>query len=803
MLATQESPAPPEDPAARRLHRLRLAARFLFMLCLLLVAATLAILWNASGRMRADAEERAFQTLEAGARAAEASLRMAGAAPRIAGGALHVGFVPVARNAALVDELRRTLGAEATIYDRGLALVSSATDAAGQRLAGAEMPRGAASHAIYVERRPSRQVEWPGGEETYVLYSPLLDEGGMAVGALRLALGRSEAMREADRLRLLVVLLSGGVLLAVSGLFLLFGCGAGMALARTTHDLRRTAGHLDLALGAMPNGLCIFGRGDEMVLASGHYERLLGLPPGSLRPGMSRQAVLRQMLPGEALRAAQATILDPAPGSGAEGQPAVLEYAWKGRVLLLRHAATPQGGWIFSYEDVTEQRAAARLREQQAGRDALTGLADRAELRQRLEKACAAGGRPSLLMLNLSDFGSYNEAYGPAQGDGLLCQVAARLSASLPPGALLARLGADEFAVLHQEGEGSTARQSAELAQELGAALRDSFTVEGREVHLGTRIGIARAAGGQGAEALLRQAALALGRARSSGEAFAFHEEGMEERAVRRRVLQEDLRRAVAQGEFEMHYQPLVHLRSGGVTGFEALMRWRHPARGLVPPAEFIAAGEESGLIVAMGAWALARSCAEAARWPRLKVAVNLSAAQFRDHEIVRHVRQALSASGLSPELLELEITESVMAMDTKHVRDLLYELRALGVRVVLDDFGTGYSGLSYLLDFPFDKIKIDRSFVRGIGERPECDAVIRAVLGITRDLRMVSLGEGVETATQLARLRECGVQEAQGYLFSPPVPLAQVRGLVARLGLHQAVAEAPRTLSASRQAGA
>jgi predicted signal transduction protein with EAL and GGDEF domain len=358
--------------------------------------------------------------------------------------------------------------------------------------------------------------------------------------------------------------------------------------------------------------------------------------------------------------------------------------------------------------------------------------------------------------------------------------VAQRLADNLPDSALVARLGGDEFAIIQM----SIVRpnEASDLAAGLIAAISTNYDIQGHEVVIGGSIGIALAPGdGMAADVLLRNADMALYRAKAEGRGTAhFFEPEMDRRIQARRLLELDLRKAFANGEFDLYYQPLVNLTADRISGFEALLRWRHPERGMILPGEFIPLAEEIGLIGPLGEWVLRRACIEAARWPSdLKVAVNLSPAQFRSRSVVQAVLGALAYSGLAPHRLELEITESVLLGETEANLATLHQLRQIGARISMDDFGTGYSSLSYLRSFPFDKIKIDRSFVRDLAERPDCVAIIRAVAGLGASLGISTTAEGVETREQLDRLRAEGCTEAQGYLFSPPCPGAEVLSLL------------------------
>ena len=361
--------------------------------------------------------------------------------------------------------------------------------------------------------------------------------------------------------------------------------------------------------------------------------------------------------------------------------------------------------------------------------------------------------------------------------------VADRMRACVRETDVVARLGGDEFAIIQvaaKQPQGAII-----LAERLIESMAKPFDIAGHQVVIGTSIGVALApSDGEETEQLIKSADMALYRAKTDGRGvFRFFEPEMDAKMQARRTLELDLRRAFLKSEFELFYQPLVDLESNQVSGFEALIRWNHPTRGLVPPTDFIPVAEEIGLIVPIGEWVLRKACHEAADWPDgIKVAVNLSPAQFKSRGLALAVTSALAQSGLSARRLELEITESVLLLESESTLSTLHQLRDLGVRISMDDFGTGYSSLSYLRSFPFDKIKIDRSFVHDLTERADSIAIVRAVSGLGRNLGMATTAEGVETEEQLGRLRGEGCTEVQGYLFSRPLPAPQVLGIIAKV---------------------
>jgi diguanylate cyclase (GGDEF)-like protein len=389
-----------------------------------------------------------------------------------------------------------------------------------------------------------------------------------------------------------------------------------------------------------------------------------------------------------------------------------------------------------------------------------------------------------VLCIDLDLFKTVNDSFGHPVGDRLLKQVAERLATAIRGANLAARLGGDEFAViLAADVSPNEASACASLLIEMLSA---PYDIDGRELVIGASVGIALSPGdGATSEELMRNADMALYRAKSDGGGVHhFFAKEMDLQAQRRRDMELDLRRAFANGEFELHYQPLVSIASNRISGFESLLRWRHPDKGMISPAEFIPVAEDIGLITQLGEWVLREACSEAVKWPRdIKVAVNLSPAQFRSRNLVQVVISALAHSGLSPKRLELEITESIFLAETDANLATLHQLRELGVGISMDDFGTGYSSLSYLRSFPFDKIKIDRSFVKDLAQRPDCVAIVRAISGLGRSLNITTTAEGVETEDQLDWLRAEGCNEVQGFLFSAARPADEIAQLLVKFG--------------------
>lgn len=439
--------------------------------------------------------------------------------------------------------------------------------------------------------------------------------------------------------------------------------------------------------------------------------------------------------------------------------------------------------WYGTLVDVHIRRSALDRVAHMARHDSLTGLPNRMLFGERLSEDLQHGGDEvgvGVVLLDLDHFKAVNDTLGHSAGDVLLIQVAERLTECVRGSDTVARLGGDEFAVL-QVGVHSPAAAVA-LAGRIGRAISAPFNIDGRMVSVGASVGVSFApAHGRLPEELLKKADIALYRAKAAGRGtFSLFEPEMEAALIERQAMLEGLRSALAGGQLELHYQPIVAINNGMATCFEALLRWRRPGVGLVCPSDFIPVAEESGLIVPIGEWVLAEACREAATWHGdLRVAVNLSPVQFGSSGLVAAVDRALAASGLAPSRLELEITESTMLKDDAACEATLHELRRLGVRIALDDFGTGYSALGYLRRFPFDKLKLDRSFVTDLPTREDDRAIVRAVSEMCRALGISPVAEGVENCEQMRALRTEGFREVQGYLFSRPVPAADVPGLL------------------------
>lgn len=438
------------------------------------------------------------------------------------------------------------------------------------------------------------------------------------------------------------------------------------------------------------------------------------------------------------------------------------------RTLLVLCSKMPEGGAVLTYDDVSEHRAAQDAMIHMAYHDALTGLPNRRSFREDVQALLTRDGDASVLMLDLDRFKWVNDTLGHGVGDALLVQVADRLRRVCPEGDRIYRLGGDELAVISVDGCEASARA---LADAMLDSFAPAFQIDGHSVAISCSIGFACVHEGE-RNNLVEKADLALYRAKSLGRSRSEgYESGMMERAIERRQIESDLAIAVENGEFELYYQPLHALPETRLVGFEALIRWRHPGRGMVSPAEFVPIAEANGLILQIGAWVLDEACRQIARWPGdLHVAINASAVQLRSPDFAEQVSAALQRHGVPAWRLEVELTETAMVEDGQQIAEVLKALRQLGVRIAMDDFGTGYSSLAHLRDFELDRIKIDRSFVYADATDIGSRAVIRAVTSLARDLEIVTIGEGVETAEQLQRLIDLGCDVAQGYHLGRPL---------------------------------
>jgi diguanylate cyclase (GGDEF)-like protein/PAS domain S-box-containing protein len=565
-----------------------------------------------------------------------------------------------------------------------------------------------------------------------------------------------------------------------------------LIIRRMSHDHQlssqrqaREQQRLDIATNNMTQGLLMVDASERIVVCNQRYIQIYGLSPDLVKPGCSFRDLMAHRkaigsFAGDVAEYRTNTLREMALGKTMQFVAKTVD----GRSIhVVVRPMENGGGWVATHEDVTERKQLDERIAHMAHHDALTDLPNRVLFREQLDAALetiSPGEQLAVLYIDIDEFKSVNDSLGHPVGDELLKVLAGRLRGCLQPTDVVARLGGDEFAIIQIAIERPA--DTTDLVARIYQAIREPFECLGHLLTANASIGIALAPqDGTNLDQLLRNADLAMYGAKADGRrTYRFFEPGMEARVKALRTLELDLRQAIANGGFELHYQPLVNLADNRVTGCEALLRWRHPVRGMISPVEFIPVAEETGLINPLGEWVLNTACAEAARWPDdVTIAVNVSPVQFRSQAFALKVTAALAVSGLAAHRLELEITEAVLIRDDEAALAMLHELRTLGVRIALDDFGTGYSSLSYLQRFPFDKIKIDRCFIKDIAEPDGTASIVQAVVNIAAARDITTTAEGVETEQQLEMLRTLGCTEMQGWLFSRALPAADIMQLL------------------------
>jgi diguanylate cyclase (GGDEF)-like protein len=561
---------------------------------------------------------------------------------------------------------------------------------------------------------------------------------------------------------------------------------AQQSLERSNESLEVTNRRFDTALENMTHGICMFDASKRLVVCNKQYANLYRLPPELQQVGTTHEAIIAHrvlnglLAGGNNASAVEKKLesLDRLPLN----EPSVrVDELADGRLIRVIRQPMDGGGWVATHEDITAQKRSEMQIIHMARHDILTGLSNRAVLLERVKEALARNRRTgevfTIFMLDLDRFKGVNDTLGHHVGDELLKEAAQRLRAALRETDTLARLGGDEFAII-QSGEAEQREAAIALAIRIIDSLNDPFEIEGNKLNIGTSIGIAVAPeDGTDCDELLKKADMALYRAKADGRnGYAFFDPAMTAEANARHHMEKDLRRAIANKELELHYQPVIDIKTRRACGVEALVRWRHPEKGLISPAEFIPLAEETGLIVPLGEWVLQQACMDAVTWPaHVKVAVNISSVQFKKGNLLDVILCILVDSGLAPQRLELEITESVLFENEGTNVAMMHQLKNLGISIALDDFGTGYSSLSYLTMFPFDKIKIDKSFTMNMTRNPASAAIIAAVLSLGRSLGVATTAEGVETRQEFRALSASGVNYIQGYFFSRPCPASEL----------------------------
>jgi diguanylate cyclase (GGDEF)-like protein/PAS domain S-box-containing protein len=557
-------------------------------------------------------------------------------------------------------------------------------------------------------------------------------------------------------------------------------------ISRKEEQLLRTV------LNNMTQGVLMFDSDMRLIFCNQRYTEMYGLSPDVATPGCRLRDLLNHRIEIGSFSDDPDDYIERLTEGIAEGKTFNRTVNLPdGRAFSVLSKPIAGGGWLATHEDITERQRSAERIAHMARHDALTDLPNRVLLRERLDhelKRVKRGECLAVLCLDLDQFKGVNDALGHPVGDELLKLVSVRLRGCTREIDTVARLGGDEFAIIMTQMQQPT--DAASLSKRIRDSVNRPYQIDGHQIVTDISIGISVAPiDAMAPDPLLRNADMALYGAKADGRGtYRFFEQEMNTRMKARRELEMDLRKALLGKEFELHYQPLVSLQTNDVNAFEALLRWDHAKRGMVSPAEFIPIAEETGLIVPLGEWVLNTACQEAVNWPdHIKVAVNLSPAQLNNRNLLNMVTEALASSGMSAHKLQLEITETVLLQNTFATLTTLHELRRMGVQIALDDFGTGYSSLSYLRSFPFDKIKIDRSFIQDLSNGAEPLAIVNAVAGLAKCLNMTSTAEGVETQAQLEALQSVGCTEMQGYLFSRARPANEIRQFFTRKSVEKA----------------
>ena len=541
------------------------------------------------------------------------------------------------------------------------------------------------------------------------------------------------------------------------------------------------------AMDAIVQGVALFDADMRLITCNRRYAEIYGLPAEVTQPGA---ASAEGIFPRR--RHAQFGDVSGERRTEADGSVATINELPDGRLILQRKKKLAEGGWVSTHEDITARRRAEEKVREMATTDGLTGLSNRFAFRQRLDRRLAEVNRKlgefAVFYLDLDRFKAVNDSLGHPLGDTLLKAVSERIVSVVRAEDTVARLGGDEFAIIQRVT--NALNDPARLADRLIAAVGEPHLIGDAAITIGVSIGIALAPkDGVVADELIRAADVALYHAKAERRGgYTFFEKAMDEQVQSRRQLEDDLRTALAENQFRLDFQPVVSAADRTVKSFEALLRWRHPVRGNVPPSAFIALAEEVGLIAPIGEWVIREACRQAAKWPRqIKVAVNVSAAQFKSAALVPTIVDAIASSRIASSRLIVEVTESVMIGDTNQAIAVLHSIRDQKIMIAMDDFGAGYASLGYLHRFPFDEIKIDRSFVSELGKRDDSVVIVRAIISLAKALGVATVAEGVESEDQFACLKAEGCDEIQGYLISRPMPAEDV---LAFLGRGDGVAE-------------
>ncbi|MGA2944426.1 MAG: EAL domain-containing protein [Xanthobacteraceae bacterium] len=623
---------------------------------------------------------------------------------------------------------------------------------------------------------------WGGGAADGV--TRLVSYRTLADFPLAITIGEGEEHIFTDfRHRCLIYFLIASALTLVTAMFVVIILQRQLALERTNSRLEMVIGQFDTALSQISQGITMYDGDQKLVVWNDRFAKIYGFPPGLITLGRPFGEILAYQIktgnidqdPDRYLAIRMERLLK-------DRSYSAQHVLTNGRTVAVFNHALENGGWVSTHEDITDRKNSETRIEQLAHFDTLTGLANRNLFKERVEETLARyrqhRGGFAVFLLDLDKFKGVNDTLGHQGGDLLLKNVANRIKTAIRDVDLAARLGGDEFAVLLQASEGGLRERSEALAARLIETVSAPYEIDGHPVVVGCSIGIALIPEhGERIDEVLRNADLALYKSKNAGRnCFHTYSTKMKAEADQRSALEIDLREAIWGDQLDVHYQPVIELNTGRVVSVEALARWNHKTKGSIPPSEFIPVAEDAGLIVELGNWIMLKACHDAMRMPKdIKVAVNLSPVQFAKSNVVEAAMFATAESGLATERLELEITEGVLLEESEQNLATLRQLKDMGVSVALDDFGVGFSSLAYLTVFPFDKVKIDKSFIKRL-DRPETSAVIASIVQLTTSLNRSTVAEGIETQDQLDRVRALGLKFGQGYLFSKPVPANELK---------------------------
>lgn len=704
---------------------------------------------------------------------------------RLQGSHLMAGGVMLDEDTAFVDEMSSMVGGYVTVF-RGDVRIATTIFQNGRRAVGTHLAPGPARDALFDHHQAYRGPASVLGKDLYAAYDPLRGPDGRIIGAVFIGLPRTQFRNLVTAIQRTITVTSFAFLILAALAFSAVARPLKREIDNRERNLEQLAHQLDIALENMSDGLCLYDCDQRLVVSNARYATLYGLIPERITPGITLAEMLKLREDVGALTsgwdAATALLSHEQIHAGNLAREVIVKTT-KGQVLVVRHQRLADGGWVATHSDVTLQ-----MRDQERMRflvlhDSLTGLANREAFNNAMSAYLDDQGRISFFMLFLIDldrFKEINDVFGHCAGDAVLRGVGMRLRHFAKDVGVVARLAGDEFTLLVKGVPDAGSPEA--LAQGILDALSVPFVFEGATIRSGASVGVTVVNSSLTPDEVFGQADLALYTAKQRGRGvFEMFRPELAVARQRRRELEGELLAALDNGEFVLHYQPQYAVTRGTLLGFEALVRWQHPSRGLLYPGDFIAVAEETGLIVRLGAWVMEQACRAASAWPgNVRVAVNVSAVQFLQPSFVANTIRAMSETGLRPDRLEVEVTETVLLEDTPEIVNVFSALRQAGIRVALDDFGTGYSSLLYLRRLPFDCIKIDQAFVRDLETSPDAASIVATIIQLARSFRATTVAEGVEEPGQLARLRVLGCDVAQGFHFSRPIPLEAAMELIA-----------------------